>query len=174
MVVERLITARRKDFAPPNLEAQGFNGWVTFGDLAELLASGVPSDGGIYVVVREGGAAATYLDANPGGRFKGRDPSVSLSDLEANWVDGAEVIYIGKADNLRRRLREFMRFGTGAPIGHWGGRLIWQLADSGELLAAWKETPDQVPKEVESELIAAFRAAYGKPPFANEPHRLGR
>jgi excinuclease UvrABC nuclease subunit len=35
-------------------------------------------------------------------------------------VIGAEVVYIGKADNLRRRLREFARFGVSAPIGHWG------------------------------------------------------
>jgi hypothetical protein len=84
------------------------------------------------------------------------------------------VVYIGKAANLRRRLREFMRFGAGAPIGHWGGRLIWQLHRSSDLLIAWRETPGEVPKEVESELISDVRAAYGKPPFANEPHRLGR
>ena len=115
----------------------------------------------------------TFLDANPGGRFKGRDPSVSSEALRANWVDGAEVVYIGKADNLRRRLREFARFGEGKPIGHWGGRLIWQLADSAELVVAWTETPGRMPREVEVEMISAFRSAWGKPPFANEPHRLG-
>jgi hypothetical protein len=47
--------------------------------------------------------------------------------LIANWVDGAEVVYIGKADQLKRRLTQFADFGGGKPIGHWGGRLIWQL-----------------------------------------------
>lgn len=93
--------------------------------------------------------------------------------LRANWVDGAEVVYIGKADNLLRRLREFARFGEGEPIGHWGGRLIWQLSDSAELLVAWMETPGRVPRDVETVLITAFRSAWDKPPFANEPHRLG-
>jgi hypothetical protein len=38
---------------------------------------------------------------------------------------------------------------------------------------AWKETPGRVPIEVEAELIEQFRLTYGKPPFANDPHRLG-
>lgn len=149
----------------------GFVGWCTFGDLEDELPS-VAATGGVYIVAREGGEPE-FLEANPGGRFKGRDPSVPDDALRANWVGGASVVYIGKADNLRRRLREFMRFGAGAPIGHWGGRLIWQLADSATLLVAWRETPDHVAKEIETELLGAFRAAWGKPPFANEPHRLG-
>lgn len=153
------------------LGVSGFEGWVTFGEVARQLDQ-LPSTGGVYIVFSVGGEPS-FLAANPGGRFKGRDPSISKDALWANWVAGAEVVYIGKADNLRRRLREYTRFGEGAPIGHWGGRLIWQLEDSAELLVAWRETPGLVPREVETEMIAAFREAFGKPPFANEPHRLG-
>lgn len=98
---------------------------------------------------------------------------MSLAALGANWVDDAEVVYIGKADRLKRRLTQFADFGAGKPIGHWGGRLIWQLPRTDQLLVAWRETPGRVPLEVEGELIAAFRRAYGKAPFANDPHRLG-
>jgi hypothetical protein len=128
----------------------------------------------VYLVVRQGRHSPGFLAANPGGRFKGKDPTVTADALAANWVEEAEVVYIGKADNLRRRLRQYKRFGDGAPVGHWGGRLIWQLEDAGDLLVAWRETPDEIPREVETRLIAEFRSAYGKPPFANEPHRLGR
>jgi hypothetical protein len=69
--------------------------------------------------------------------------------------------------------RQFAAFGAGKPIGHWGGRLIWQLADSDKLLVAWKETPGEVPRNVETDLITEFRNHYGKPPFANDPHLLG-
>ena len=155
------------------LEAGGFGGWVTFEALTGPLAE-VPQTGGVYVVVQAAGAQPDFLDSNPGGRFKRRDPTVDAGALEMNWVDGAEVVYIGKADNLRRRLRQFAQFGAGKPIGHWGGRLIWQLALSTELLVAWRETPGEVPKEVETRMLAEFRADYGKPPFANDPHLLGR
>lgn len=162
----------RDDWTRASLESSGFEGWVTFAGVSEQLGQ-LSSDGGVYIVVRSGGRPS-FLTTNPGGRFKGRDPSVSDDALRANWVDDAEVVYIGKADNLRRRLREFARFGEGVPIGHWGGRLIWQLADSAELLVAWRETPGEIPRDIEAEMITAFRDAFGKPPFANEPHRLGR
>jgi hypothetical protein len=168
------LTRDDHEFTRTNLVGDGFEGWATFEALKDQLDQHVPTAGGVYVVVRQGRAAAQYLDANPGGRFKSRDPTVRADALEANWVRGANVIYIGKADNLRRRLREFMRFGQGAPIGHWGGRLIWQLADSARLLVAWKATPGEIPREAEADMIDRFRAAYGKPPFANEPHRLGQ
>jgi hypothetical protein len=164
--------ASKSHWSRAALERQGFQGWLSFKRLADELPT-VSREGGVYVVQGRGSAPA-FLDANPGGRFKGRDPTVSREALEANWVEGAEVVYIGKADQLQRRLREFMRFGAGTPVGHWGGRLIWQLARSNELLIAWRETPGAVPKVVESEMIDAFRNVYGKPPFANEPHRLGR
>jgi hypothetical protein len=163
----------KKAWSRASLVKHGFVGWVTFDALADELPA-VSTGPGVYAVLRETLATPEFLSTNPGGRFKGRDPSVPDEALQANWVDGAPVAYIGKADNLRRRLREFMRFGQGAPIGHWGGRLIWQLADSEDLLVAWAETPGRVAREVEAELLAAFRSVWGKPPFANEPHRLGR
>ena len=114
-----------------------------------------------------------FADRSCGGWFKGKDPTVSLETLRLNWVDDAEVVYIGKADLLRRRLREYADFGTGKPVGHYGGRLIWQLSNTDALRVAWKETPEQSPLAVEREMLAAFRNSYGKPPFANDPHRLG-
>lgn len=158
-------------FDRASLEAEGFTGWLTF---PEARSSGaIPTTGGVYVVSYAARAPVAFLPLNPGGRFKGKDPTVPASALEANWLD-AEVVYIGKADQLRRRICQFADFGAGKPIGHWGGRLIWQLAEPGKLRIAWKETPDRVPVEFEAEVLTLFRREYGKPPFANDPHLLGR
>ena len=67
-------------------------------------------------------------------RFKNKAPTVALDALVANWVDDAEVVYIGKADQLRRRLTQYADFGAGKPVGHWGGRLIWQLPSPDQLI----------------------------------------
>lgn len=156
-----------------SLEAAGFVGWATFKTLISDLGE-VPQTRGVYVVVQATGPEPSFLDSNPGGRFKDRNPTVGVSALKANWVDEAEVVYIGKAENLRRRLRQFAEFGAGKPIGHWGGRLIWQLHQSAELLVAWRQTPGELPKDVETRMLAEFRAAYGQPPFANDPRLLGQ
>jgi hypothetical protein len=155
----------------PALRDLGFVGWTP---LATLRPGDCPSSGGIYVVAYGAGNPASFPEVSCGGWFKGKDPAVSQDDLVANWVPDASVVYIGKADNLRRRLREFADFGAGKPVGHRGGRLIWQLPDTSALSIAWKETPGRSPLEAEAELLSMFRVTYGKPPFANAPHMRGR
>lgn len=121
---------------------------------------------------RESVSEPTFFGVSRGGWFKGRDPSVSAETLAANWVATAHILYIGKADagqsgrrGLRKRLGEYLRFGAGAAIGHWGGRLIWHLADAAELKVYWK--PVREPRLEETRLITAFVDRYHTLPFAN-------
>ncbi|NYF09821.1 hypothetical protein HDC94_000977 [Leifsonia sp. AK011] len=149
----------------------GFEGFVTF---EQLATADVPPRPGVYLVLRPA-LPPIFLPLSPAGRFKAREPSVSTDRLEREWLHATEVIYIGKAsarktraDGLRKRLDEYRRFGAGEPVGHWGGRLIWQLADSRSLLVAWKESDS--PHELESQLIADFVQDHGRLPFANLRH----
>ncbi len=159
------------EFSQKSLKTQGFSGWIPF---SAIRSSDCPEQGGVYVITYDSPGPVAFAPRSRGGWFKGKDPSVSVQVLHAIWVEGTEVVYIGKGDQLRRRLQQFADFGTGKPIGHWGGRLIWQLEIAEALRVAWKPTPDKVPVQVESDMIAAFRREFGKPPFANAPHLLGR
>jgi hypothetical protein len=162
------------EFSREALEDEGYAGFITFATLSETLAD-VPASGGAYLVYRETTAEPAFLEENPGGRFKGRDPTELVDVLQAKWVPDAHVVYIGKADSLRRRLKQFADFGAGKPIGHWGGRYIWQLADSASLLVAWREASDEeTAAAAEQALVERFKTRYDRLPFANIADPTGR
>lgn len=86
------------------LAAAGFEGWQTWADLRSNDYRHVPHSPAVYVVYRDTNDLPEFLDANPGGHFKTKDPTVSQGELISNWVPGAHVVYIGKADLVGRRL----------------------------------------------------------------------
>lgn len=155
-------------FTGAALRDAGFKGFVSFRELHDGQIENVPKTGGVYVVIRENDDLPVYLEQSVGGWFKGQDPTVDVPVLKTKWVVGSRVIYIGKGDDLRRRLREFTKFGAGRPIGHRGGRYLWQLKGPEGFVVAWRETGDLSPRQSEAELLRAFRQTYGgRLPFAN-------
>lgn len=151
-------------------------GFVGFKTVRELMNSckDIPPNMGVYVVLRENESEPQFVKEGTSGFFKGKDPNVSFSELKTNWIDNEPVVYIGKAGGanssatLQKRLGQYLRFGQGEDIGHWGGRYIWQLSDSQDLVICWKTLTDNEPREVERQMIADFKNAHGgKRPFAN-------
>lgn len=131
---------------------------------------------GVFVVFRSATTEPVFLERSSAGAYT-QEATVPRSTLTANWVPGASVLYIDQAEagRLRKRLREFVRFGRGHRARHFGGRLIWQLDGAEKLLLAWRELDSDEDSQAEKRrLVADFRTAYGRPPFANGPHLLGR
>jgi hypothetical protein len=152
------------DFDIADLRGRGFVGFVP---VARLTAE-PPWESGVYAVVREATDAPRFLDRSPAAWFKHRDPTVSIERLEAEWVAGAQTLYLGKASSLSERiglLVEFSNAGRDRSVFHQGGRLLWQLADGQELLVVWKVEPEY--EDVEADLIDEFVDAHGRLPFAN-------
>jgi hypothetical protein len=117
-----------------------------------------------------------FLEASVGGHFKRKSPTVAVSELIANWV-ATETLYIASSNNLCRRLHEFAEFGRGKPIGHRGGRYLWQLVDHDRLLVCWRPTANaEDPVDVETTLLGEFHDEHGSLPFANLswPRRTAR
>lgn len=156
-----------------SLENAGFQGFIPISKLKTSGTSIIPACIGVYVIVRESTASHEFRSESIGGHFKGRNPTMDVSKLGVKWVDNSYVLYIGKAGKsgskatLRSRLDQYIKFGKGDPIGHWGGRFIWQLSDCDNLLVAWKPLVNEEPREVEKQMIAKFLTVYGKKPFAN-------
>ena len=153
------------------LKDDGFTGFRAF---AALEINRIPQKPGIFAVLRPEGHKPRFLAKSTAGIFKKKDPSLRETALAAEWVQDAEVLYLGKAGpgskgnrGLRRQIQEFVDFGKGKPPGHWDGRLIWQLADAKSLIVAWKELPVEELNQAEAKYHAEFRELHGRLPFAN-------
>ena len=156
------------------LMSLGFEGFISMGKLMEGAISKIPTQMGVYVVLRENSSAPRFMIEGTGGFFKGKNPNVSIEELKTNWVDGTTIVYIGKAGDigssatLRTRLGQYLRFGEGANVGHYGGRYIWQLEDSRDLIVCWKPLYSENPRSVEQQMIREFKSLhFGRRPFAN-------
>lgn len=161
------------------IKKAGFTGYKT---VKELFAdySCIDKVKGIYLVLYLQNKPPEFLIVGSGPALykKKTNPNVSLEELKSNWVEDAIVINIGKAggkndkgietkETLRRRLRTYVRFGNGKDVTHYGGRYIWQLKNSGDLIICWKQLPKGEPRAEEKKLIADFKLKFKKRPFAN-------
>lgn len=154
------------------IKRAGFVGFKKMSDLFSDCTS-IPKVRGVYLVLNPNPAYKAFLEVGTGGFFKGRNPNVSVEVLNSNWVENSLVLYIGKAGSetsqatLYSRLKQYINFGQGRNVGHWGGRYIWQLENSADLIVCWKPLPKDDPREVEGQLIRQFTSTFYKRPFAN-------
>lgn len=159
---------------PLNKKALKDDGFTGFRPITALEINRIPQHTGIFAVVRPEGFGPRFLAKSTAGIFKKKNPTLPQAGLSAEWVPDADVLFIGKAGpgskgnrGLRRQIQEFVDFGKGKPPGHWDGRLIWQLADAGDLLIAWKEFPAEEINAAQVNFHEAFRQHHGRLPFAN-------
>ena len=150
-------------------------GFTGFKKMSELFADNslIPRTKGVYFVLNLDNKPIEFLTVGTGGRFKGKNPNISIGELKANWVDKTIVVYIGKAGKdgssatLQSRLRQYFGFGKGGNVGHYGGRLIWQLKNSMDLVVCWKALPTEDPRTLEVSFIQQFVSKFSHRPFAN-------
>ena len=155
------------------LPNQVFKGFVRVANLCHANRNEIPTAPGVYIFLRDCAPSPEFLKAGSGGNFKNKDPNVPLSRLTYVWVESAFIVYIGQTGRgrkgtLKKRIGEMISFGQGTRVGHWGGRLDWQLRDANLLLVCWKGIRDADPGNVEKDLIDAFKSIYlGRRPLAN-------
>lgn len=161
------------------LEAQGFEGFFTTGQLHAERCEGLPNERGVYAVVRESLAKPEFMPRSTAPAYRGENPSRPIDELTLRWVKGAQLLYVGRAAGpgvrslLKQRIKRYLRFGRGKVVGHWSGRFVWQLCDHAALRVAWKRTGDEDPAAVEARLLSLFVQRYEALPFANFPEERG-
>lgn len=150
-----------------HIHARGFRGFLPVSTLmsTEKLNT-VPQQPGVYLVLNPTPEKPKWLSKSVGGHFKGKDPTVNTRYLEQNWVKGATTLYVGETQRtLYKRVSELIQFGSGRPVGHKGGRLIWQLENNDDLLICWLAHNN--PIEMKNKILREFKSKYNALPFAN-------
>ena len=166
--VQKSVVEKKTEAIKPTDRDSSFSSPVRIADLRTHMSQ-IPEEQGIYLVLRRSKDAPVFLPVGSGGHYKGKNPNVPIAELEGNWIPGEEIVYIGMTrSSLRHRIGTYLRFGAGQPVGHWGGRYIWQLQDHEDLEFCWKAMPTGDPDQMESQLIDLFKQQHGgKRPFAN-------
>ena len=155
------------------LKQEGFCGFVSLRSLQASGYSNIPKGPGVYLVLNVDGHDSSFLKKNIG-RHSFKKPTVAVSVLREKWVDGATVLYVGKAggtglkSTLRSRIRQLVAFGIASSNAHWGGRYLWQLENAFDLQICWKVcTEGESSDKEESEWLFQFYRKHHKIPFAN-------
>lgn len=149
-----------------DIKEYGFLGFVSVSKLNQDYSI-IPDIPGVYYILLPENFKTEFIETGTGGYFKSKNPNVSIETLTNEWVQNANILYIGKATSLKSRLKQYMQFGQGKAVGHWGGRYIWQIKNAQNLVVCWKPITDESPAVLESAMIARFKEIYGKRPFAN-------
>lgn len=131
----------------------------------------IPDSPGVYkVIVPEQFGTIDSKDFEQP-TFAGGEEPLDLDAVRKKYdgVKGTSVLYIGKASNLRRRIRQFINYGNGNAKNHRGGRFIFAIKDWGNLELEIKVCKSkEKAAERESELINEFKDEHDqKLPFAN-------
>ena len=79
-----------------------------------------------------------------------------------------DIVYIGKGDNIRKRVRLLVRFGVGRADNHHGGEWMWQIQEIKEANVLTQTCPVGRQKAFENWLLERFREEHGCYPLANQ------
>lgn len=148
------------------MEPPEVKGPLTIAELLQSRCNKLPEDPGVYFVIAPKDFDPRFINPGTGGRFKRKNPNVDLDTVKSRWIPDCPVLYIGQGNNLRGRVRLLLRFGQGKAVSHKGGRLLWKIKSSQELLLKWYQHDS--PREEERRLLAKFKEGHdGRLPFAN-------
>lgn len=143
----------------------------TFESLMQGDIDKVPTESGVYFIYCDSDYMYNYLPITDGIKnYKGKTTTLPVNKLisigDKQKLSGSNILYIGKADNLRTRLRQYMNWGYDiSDSPHSGGKRLWQLVDNKRFHVSYMLTDE--PNKMESILIDTHIIEYHCKPFAN-------
>ena len=96
----------------------------------------------------------------------------SITTLEDKWKTlnnnvKTDILYIGKGNDLRSRVRLLVRFGAGKARNHKGGEWLWQISNINQAKIRTITCPPGKQNSYEKWLLNTFKSQHGNWPLAN-------
>ncbi len=147
----------------------------TFSSLKNGDIEKIPETPGVYFVTCHKDYDYSYLTMTEGIKsYKGKSTVKTIDVLKGigdkHKRSGSTILYIGKADNLQVRIRQYMNWGYNVKDNpHSGGKMLWQLKNNKLFNVSYIEIDDKEdPEKIETHLIDQHIIEYHCKPFANE------
>ncbi|CAM2076734.1 MAG: hypothetical protein NSGCLCUN01_00919 [uncultured Clostridium sp.] len=128
----------------------------------------VPNKPGIYIVKLPDNFKVDILDTTTGiNEYKGKSLLLEKDKLinKFDKISNNSVLYYGKAEDLKRRIKQYVKYGYAEDRGHRGGRAIWQIKGCHDLIIEYYL--NSFPREYEKKLLQEFKEKNNSYPFAN-------
>lgn len=135
---------REEVFKRKHLEYYAFKGFIPIRDLRGDKIKEVPTNPGLYVVLREDDTEPNFLDKNVADFYTKKSYTFDIELLKERWVKGQHLIYISAAKSLRQKIRWYLKYKKG--FEHEtkiAGRIIWQIEGHNDFVIAWQEEDDR-------------------------------
>ena len=139
--------------------------------LGELLArvenpdgqwTDMPTRAGIYLVLWPIGKPLRIREeAGEPGRV------LAQRGMEIAERSPTDILYIGKGNSLRYRVRQLARFGCGRATNHRGGENLWWIEGIGDAEVLIQTCPDDKQTGFANEALERFFRDHGNYPLAN-------
>ncbi|MEG0157162.1 MAG: hypothetical protein RR472_04835 [Anaerovoracaceae bacterium] len=133
----------------------------------------IPTTGGIYRVYLPEGQALKVRPMEEIQKEYGDREFDSREELEEkiNKLSGAteeeqRLLYVGNSGNLRRRIKQLIKYGYNKGDNHEGGKHIWCIENNKDLIVTFEECENY--KERKKEELENYMDRNGSFPFAKK------
>lgn len=124
---------------------------------------------GIYAIYLRTNTQPTFIDVidNPN-----LTNPVSCEFLMNKWLyinknNKTDIVYIGKGNSLKERIRQLIRFGHGKRNKHLGGEWLWQINNIEDLRLLTSSCPFNEERGYERWLLDEFTKSHNELPLCN-------
>ena len=149
--------------------------YLPLGELLSRVAdpnsqwSDMPTRPGIYLILWPIGRPLLFREA-AGALGK----TLAQRWLEMTKATPTDILYIGKGNSLRNRVRQLAMFGCGRATNHPGGKDLWWIAGVGDAEVLIQTCPDGAQTDFANEALDRFYRDQGYFPLANQQGPRGQ